>query len=464
MWPSSTQQKITRQRFRPQGLNQYHPEGAAEVQARRWTAAAVAALQVICPITAPPLCCNFPPPQPLLAPRQVWAAGKTGGDAALRSDPVVEESWNLLKKFYIDRSFNGQDWNAVRIEANRRAVKLGSFKATVEMVKSLDDKYTRLVDAGQYTQLSRFDIIGAGVLLAPNDAGLMSVASPPMADSSALKEGIKKGDIITTVNGRPTDGLTSFDIVDLVMADRTPTLEVTVKAAGGVEKKVVLDRKVAALRDPVTYRVLDSGSGYIRLDEFNALCPTKLREAVERLKAQGVNRYILDLRGNPGGTFQTAVNIAGIFMDDSVVTFAADGTGARTEFRTKGKALTADPLVVWIDRRSASASEVLAGALKDNCRALVAGDRSFGKGLIQGVFGLEDGSGLIITVAAYQTPAGIDINGIGVQPDIARNLGRRGLSGVIRKTIDMSEEDWGKARSRAQQRTKAGYCTSSSSE
>lgn len=434
-----------------------HSHGPAESHARRAVAAAVAALQVVVCPTMPDHFCGMPLPS--LAPQIVRAQEGARRDTA-PVDPVVEESWNLVKKFYVDRSFNGQDWESMRVETNRRAVKQGGFAASKEMIKSLGDKYTRLVDAGQYTQLSRFDLIGAGVLLAPNDSGKMSVASPPMADSSALKKGLQKGDLVTAINGQSTEGLTSFDVVDLVMADTSATLKLTVERAGAKPQTVLLDRKVATLRDPVSYRILDTGTGYVRLDEFNALCPTKVKEAIENLETRGVDRYILDLRGNPGGTFQTAVKIAGLFMDDSVVTFAADGAGSKTEFRTSGKALTADPLVVWVDRGSASASEVLAGALKDNCRALVAGDRSFGKGLIQGVFGLEDGSGLIITVARYVTPSGVDINGAGIQPDIFSELGPSWLGGAIRKTVDMSEEDWDRVRASRQGTGK--YCTTSS--
>lgn len=390
---------------------------------------------------------------------QVARAQVQAPEVTYKQDPLVEETWALLKKYYIDRTFNKQDWDTVRIKANRQASKQGGFKAASDMANSLGDKYTRLVDADKYTQLSRFDLIGAGVLLAPDDEGRMSVASPPMADSSALKMGLKKGDLVTAINGQSTKGLTSFDIVDLVMADSSPTLRLTTSSPENGDKEVILDRKVASLRNPVSFRVLDTGTGYIRLDEFNALCPIKLREAIESLEKKGADRFILDLRGNPGGTFQTAVKIAGLFMDDSPVTYAADGAGTRTEFRTSGKAITAKkPLVVWIDKQSASASEVLAGALKDNCRALVAGERSFGKALIQGVFGLEDGSGLILTVAKYLTPSGVDINGVGVEPDLFSQLGPSWLGGAVRMTNDMSDADWMRAREKAEKQGPGKLC------
>ena len=165
-----------------------------------------------------------------------------------------------------------------------------------------------------------------------------------------------------------------------------------------------------------------------------------MREAVADLEAQGAERYIMDLRMNPGGTFQTALGIAGAFVPERTAVFVVDGKGERTEFKTSGKPLTSDPLIILADRGSASASEVLAGALQDNCRAVLVGDRTFGKGLIQGVFGLESGGGVALTVARYETPSGRDINKVGIAPDIKANL-----LPVFVGVSDVGEDTWDEA-------------------
>jgi carboxyl-terminal processing protease len=146
------------------------------------------------------------------------------------------------------------------------------------------------------------------------------------------------------------------------------------------------------------------------------------------LKSQGANAFVIDLRSNPGGAFQSAVDVASLFMENKVATYFVDGNNVKTPFTTSSKNVVVDevdPIVIWIDRGSASASEVFAGAMHDNCRAVVMGDRSFGKGLIQSVFGLENGSGLVLTVAQYITPNGSVIQGSGISPDIQAKLPMR---------------------------------------
>ena len=377
---------------------------------------------------------------------------EVGPPVPLTSADVVTEAWGLLDKFYVDKSFNNQDWPGALERATTLASKQGSFKAIDSLAKSLSDKYTRVLDKEAYAQLARFDLIGAGVLFSPDENNRMSVASLPMEGSSAQKKGLKKGDLVLEINGQNTEGLTSFDVVDLVMASDDPVLELKIQdpSLEAPAHIVPLERKVASLPDPVSYRLIKgTKTGYIRLSEFNARCATRVREAVADLETKGAERYILDLRGNPGGTFQTAAKIAGIFMQDRVVVLAADGSGQMTKFKTSGTVLTDDPLVVLLDRGSASASEVLAGGLHDNCRGLIVGDRSFGKGLIQGVFGLSDGSGLVVTVARYKTPAGIDIQGSGVQPDINRKLDSSWLGGMIlTPPSDMADQEWAEATAR----------------
>ena len=236
-------------------------------------------------------------------------------------NPTVEESWALLKKFYVDKSFHNQDWDAVRGSANLRAQKSGGFDAIDNMAKSLGDKYTRVVDSGAYEAMSRFDLIGAGVLFSQDDSGSMIVASPPMKSSSAFKAGMKQGDHVVSVNGHPTAGLTSFDILDLVVASDLPTITVTIGDGKEAAREVVLERSSAKISNPVEYRLLNGQgkTGYIRLSEFNARCKDTMKEAVLSLQSQGAERFVLDLRGNPGGTFQTATQVAGLFMSDCPV-------------------------------------------------------------------------------------------------------------------------------------------------
>ena len=178
-----------------------------------------------------------------------------------------------------------------------------------------------------------------------------------------------------------------------------------------------------SISKPISSSFLHTAAvGYVRVSEFNSLVNSSLQRALSELRKQGANAYVMDLRGNTGGAFQSAIEISGLFLQDRVATYVVDSNQVELPFRTpKLQELSIDPdapLVVWIDGLSASASEVLAGSLHDNCRAVTMGNKSFGKGLIQAVYGLKNGAGLVVTVAKYITPSGSEIQGLGITPDV----------------------------------------------
>ena len=140
--------------------------------------------------------------------------------------------------------------------------------------------------------------------------------------------------------------------------------------------------------------------------------------AIARLEKQGADSYILDLRNNPGGLLQAGIEIARLWLNKGTIVYTVNRQGIQGSFEATEQALTNDPLVVLVNQGTASASEILAGALKDNDRATILGEKTFGKGLIQSLFDLADGSGLAVTVAKYETPGHIDINKLGIKPDV----------------------------------------------
>jgi carboxyl-terminal processing protease len=157
--------------------------------------------------------------------------------------------------------------------------------------------------------------------------------------------------------------------------------------------------------------------GYLRLSQFNANAAMELSHAIAKLEKGGADRYILDLRNNPGGLLNAGIEIARLWIDQGEIVYTVNRQGTLGSFEATGKALTDDPLVVLVNQGTASASEILAGALQDNGRATIVGEKTFGKGLIQSLFDLSDGSGLAVTVAKYETPNHTDINRLGIQPD-----------------------------------------------
>jgi carboxyl-terminal processing protease len=162
--------------------------------------------------------------------------------------------------------------------------------------------------------------------------------------------------------------------------------------------------------------------GYVRLSQFNANAAAEVAHSIARLEKQGAEAYILDLRNNPGGLLQAGIEIARLWLNEGTVVYTVNRQGVMGSFEATGDALTSDPLVVLVNQGTASASEILAGALKDNDRATILGEKTFGKGLIQSLFDLSDGSGLAVTVARYETPAHHDINKLGITPDVSVSL------------------------------------------
>ena len=372
--------------------------------------------------------------------------------AADESKSIVSQVGELVEKYYVDRSFNGQSWMHVRqkyedLERKKSDDDSYSLKLATEMVKLLGDKYSRILDVDQYAAIQKYDLIGVGVTLMPNDSKDIVVGAPPVKGSASALAGLKMGDYVTAINGIPTKGRTAFDIINQI-SEKPNAQSITMSVVSSDKKggdaspvDIELKRTFQEVKDPVIYKVSETRPdgtkvGYVRITEFNALVKGSLERALDKLENEGVNAYVLDLRRNTGGAFQSAVEISSLFMEDRVATYVLDSSQARLPFRTPSGRLGIEPsdaLVVWIDGFTASAAEVLAGSLHDNCRAVLAGKTSFGKGLIQAVYGLNDGAGLVLTVAKYVTPGGTDIQGKGIEPDI-------GSSGVPQGLLDLSSD------------------------
>lgn len=361
-------------------------------------------------------------------------AQPTGTSSKLNGPPAYDEAWGLVKKYALDQKYNGQDWDEAYAKYSKDVSSTSTdegqiMKATSNLVGSLGDRYSRVLDRDSYARIQKFDLIGVGATLMPDPSTKeIIVGAPPVQDSAAFKAGLKVGDAVLAVNGVDTLGRTAFDIIDQISEDPDSSKVTFTIRSGDEYRDVTMKRELLEVKDPVSYRVSETRAdgtkvGYVRVSEFNSRVKPSLEAALRDLEGQQVSAYVLDLRGNPGGAFQSAVEIAGLFMSDKLATDVVDGNGVELKFRTsknKMKIDASDPIAIWVDGRSASASEVLSGALRDNCRAVVMGDQTFGKGLVQAVYGLKNGYGLVLTVAKYLTPDGTDINKVGIAPDVSK--------------------------------------------
>lgn len=362
------------------------------------------------------------------------------GEAFFKDSPkeVVDEVWQIIDRQFVDGTFNQVDWRKVRNQYLSRPYKnkQEAYKAIREMLKPLNDPYTRFMDPKEYRDLqidTSGQLTGVGIQLAQDEKTKKLVVIAPIEDTPASKAGIIAKDTIIEIDGKSTKGMDVNQAVQLIRG-REGT-QVILKILRG-KKQLVFPLKRARIEiHPVKYSYRqDKGLplGYIRLNQFSANAPDEMRQAIEALEKRQVRGYILDLRSNPGGLLYSGIEIARMWLKQGGIVSTVDRQGERDRQSANGTALTNKPLVVLVDGGSASASEILSGALQDNKRAVLVGSKTFGKGLVQSVRPLGDGSGLAVTIAKYFTPRGTDINHKGIIPNVKVDLSEKQKEALVK--------------------------------
>ncbi len=350
--------------------------------------------------------------------------------AAFRSSPkeVVDEVWQIINHEYVDGTFNKVDWQQTRRRYLSRdyASQNDAYRAVREMLKNLDDPYTRFMDPEQFKSMqidTSGELTGVGIQLGMDEKTKKLTVVSPIEDSPASKAGILSKDILTKIGGKSTEGMDINQAVALIRGPAGTKVMLGIKR-GDRTFEVELARARIELH-VVKSDIREAGIGkigYIRLTQFNANAAADMRKAVQGQVDKNVSGFILDLRSNPGGLLYSSAEIARIFLDNATIVSTIDRKGENERLTANSQSLTKKPLVVLVDGGSASASEILSGALQDNKRALLVGTKTFGKGLVQSVRSLGDGSGLAVTIAKYYTPNGTDINHAGIKPDVVIEL------------------------------------------
>jgi len=249
--------------------------------------------------------------------------------------------------------------------------------------------------------------------------GVVKVITP-MDDSPAEREGVKAGDYIVKINEIQVQGKTLSEAVELMRGPIGSKLEITVRRKG-VKKALVFEitREIIEVKS-VKSKIINNDVGYIRLTAFNDNSSKQIKNKIEKFKKKKINKYVLDLRNNPGGLLSQAVKISDFFLDDGeiVSTKSRRSSENKKYFARKGDIINGETLLVLINYGSASASEIVAGALKDHKRAILIGENSYGKGSVQSIIPLKNKGAIRLTISKYYLPSGKSISGTGITPDI----------------------------------------------
>jgi carboxyl-terminal processing protease len=355
-----------------------------------------------------------------------WMGWTPDATAFTEEQKLVLQSWRIVNQAYVDDTFNHQNWWLLRQKflQGRLDNREQTYAAIREMLATLDDPFTRLLEPEQYRSLqvsTSGELSGVGLQIdLDSTTGHLEVVAP-IAGSPAEAAGIKPLDRILAIDGMDTASLTLDEAAKRMRGQSGTSVSLEIERPGeqGIKLFDIVRDRIAL--NPVSAS-LDRTSGptpigYLRLSQFSANAPKELAHAIANLERQGARAYILDLRNNPGGLLQAGIDIARLWLNDTTIVYTVNRQQTIGSFDANHTALTDAPLVVLVNQGTASASEILAGALQDNGRAQLIGETTFGKGLIQSLFELPDDSGLAVTVAKYETPNHKDIHKQGIVPD-----------------------------------------------
>ncbi len=355
----------------------------------------------------------------------------SGSWAALITDSpkeVIDEAWQIIYRNYLASigDYDKDSWRQLRKDllSKTYSTKKEAYEAIRGMLLTLDDPYTRFMDPDEFKELhidTTGELTGVGIQLSFDEDTQRLTVVAPIEDGPAATAGVQTNDRIVGIDGKDARGMGSQEAVQLIRGPIGSLVTLTIERDDEEDFDVVIIRDRISI-NPVVSRINTTATGtqvgYIRLKQFSANAATDMSDVVKDMEAQGVDAYVLDLRFNPGGLLEASVAISDQWLDVGVPIVSIQSEQSRRVRFTRKEPLTDDPLVILVNEVSASASEILSGAIQDNDRGQLVGEQTFGKGLVQSVRGLSDGSGMTVTISKYLTPNGRDIHREGIAPDV----------------------------------------------
>lgn len=363
---------------------------------------------------------------------------------------LYDDVWKIVNKKFYDPSNNSQDWAKWRYRYQHKLkTKEDAYVAIDTMLASLNDPYTRFLPPKEFseeTQSIKGSLKGIGTQIGLRDGELVIIA--PLEDSPAERAGLLADDKILEINGESTKGIHIDAAADKIRGEKGTTVNLLIQRKGVPNKvySIVRDEievKSVSCKPPLETTKIPADIQYIRLSSF--ISQNAANEIQNLLSASSNKKgIILDLRSNPGGLLTNAITISDMLLKGGVIVSTVDRDRYKMTTRARYGQITDKPIVVLINKGSASASEILSGALKDNHRATIVGEQSFGKGLVQEINRLPDEAGMNITIQRYLTPSGQDINKKGITPDVVVELTEEHVKNKndvqLKKAIEVLEE------------------------
>ena len=333
-----------------------------------------------------------------------WKISSVDAEEGYEELKVFTEALSLIRKNYVE-------------DVKPKDLIYGAIKG---MLSSLDP-HSAFMTPDQYKEMqvdTKGEFGGLGIQIGSKDRMLTVIA--PLEDTPAYKAGIKSGDKIIKINSEFTKDMGLHDAVSKMRGVPGTSVKITIMREGWKEtKEFTITREIIKIKS-VKSKLLEDGIGYVKITQFQEQTSSDLSAAIDNLTKEKVNSLILDLRNNPGGLLNSAVDVSSQFLPSGkLVVFIKDRKGDKIEYKSNRHKTEFDlPMIVLVNQGSASASEIVAGALKDWNKAVLVGTQTFGKGSVQSVVPLGDGSALRLTTARYYTPKGTSIQSTGITPDI----------------------------------------------
>lgn len=337
----------------------------------------------------------------------------------------IENIESVINQYYLD-------------EINQDEVESWLYKGLIAGLGDTYATYYTKEELEKTTEATSGAYHGIGAVLTQDrTTGLITIVrcyeGTPSAEAGLLPE-----DVVYSVNDTEVSGMDLSEVVSMIKTEPGDTVKIEVVREGESDY-LSFDVARAPIEVPtVNYEMLDGNIGYIEITEFDTITEEQFKEAMSALESQGMEKLVIDLRNNPGGVLSTVCNMLEQILPEGLIVYTEDREGNRTEYKSSGENEFEKPLAVLVNGNSASASEIFAGAVKDYGIGTLVGTKTFGKGIVQRIINLNDGTAVKLTVSKYYTPKGNDIHKVGIEPDVEVELDEALKQKV---TIEKSEDN-----------------------